>query len=93
MTFLKTMTAFICSLSNLKSDRSSSPLGIIARFAERKKVIVTLGTSGNRGWIFHRDPFPTDTGNFNLCMYLKYLVMIQKSPYKLDLLYCIIASF
>lgn len=37
ITFLKTMTAFICSLSNLKCDKNSSLLGVIARLAERKK--------------------------------------------------------
>lgn len=94
MTFLKTMTAFICSLSNLEGDRNSSLLGVIARLAEKKKKkVVTSGTSGNRCWIFHGDPFPTNIGNFNLHMYLKYLVMIQKGPYKLDLLCCIVASF
>jgi len=37
MPFLKTMTAFVCSLSNLNSDRNSSLLGVIARLGERKK--------------------------------------------------------
>lgn len=93
----------MCSLSNLKSDRKHSRLDIVARLVKIKQTnkkkttnkkqktpnIVILGTAGNECYIFHRDPFLTDTGNFKLCIYLKYLVVIQKSPYKLDFLYCI----
>lgn len=70
----------------------------MARLAEREKKKKkttekgkrkTLETSGNRYWIFHGDPFPTDTGNFKLGMRLKYYDS-KKAP--TSLVYCI-ASF
>lgn len=45
-----------------------------------KQKTVTLRSAGNGCWIFHRGLFLTDIGNFKLCIYLKYLVTIQKSP-------------
>lgn len=45
-----------------------------------KKDIVTSGTSGNRCWVFHRDPLPTDTGNFNLTCEFKIFGYDSKKP-------------
>lgn len=52
----------------------------LQRSLKGKKDIVTSGTSGNRCWVFHQDPFPTDTGNFNLTCEFKIFGYDSKKP-------------